>query len=69
MTLKINNGLISSFTGLKIPGTGLGFAGSFRQGALLNYLIRWGFWSLESDNDYYASLEDGTPIYSLTEKE
>ena len=40
-----------------------------RQGALLNYLVRWGFWSLESDNDYYASLEDGTPIYSLTEKE
>lgn len=38
-------------------------------GSKLNYLISWAFWSKEDDGDYYASLEDGSVYYSLTEKE
>lgn len=39
------------------------------QGAKLNLLISWAFWSKENDNDYYASIEDNSPFYSITEKE
>ena len=40
-----------------------------QQGTLLNYIISWGFWSKETGSDYYASLEDGSPYYSITEKQ
>lgn len=36
---------------------------------LWNFIISWGFWSKETTTDYYASLEDGDPYISLTEKE
>jgi len=42
---------------------------SVQQGSLLNYIVNWGFWSKEPDTDYYASLEDGSPYYSITEKQ
>lgn len=41
----------------------------FRPNSFLSYLVNWGFWSAESEADYYSSLEDNTPYYSLTEKE
>lgn len=36
-----------------------------RQG-LSKLVNKWVFWSLENDSDYYASLEDESPYYSLT---
>lgn len=43
--------------------------GSVQYGSLLNILLNlFAFWSKDDDNDYYASLEDGSPYYSLTEK-
>ena len=38
-------------------------------GTLLNFIINWGFWSRETETDYYASLEDGEAYISLTQKE
>lgn len=44
--------------------------GKVQQGAWLKQLLNlFAFWSKDNDNDYYASLEDGNPYYSLTEKE
>ena len=44
-----------------------------QQGAWLTWLTqfinKWGFWSRQSDNDYYTSLSDGSPFYSITEKQ
>lgn len=40
-----------------------------RLGTLLNFLWNWGFWSKETETDYYASLEDGEAYISLTQKE
>lgn len=40
------------------------------QGSKLNQILNlFAFWSKETDTDYYASLEDDSPYYSLTEKE
>lgn len=49
-------------------GIGIGI-GKARQGTLLNFIINWGFWSKETETDYYASLEDGENYISLTQKE
>lgn len=43
--------------------------GKARLGTLLNFLWNWGFWSKETETDYYASLEDGEAYISLTQKE
>lgn len=43
--------------------------GVVQQGSLLNFIINWGFWSKETETDYYASLEDGEAYISLTQKE
>lgn len=40
-----------------------------QQGTQLNSIINWGFWSKDAESDYYASLEDESPYFSLTEKE
>ena len=38
-------------------------------GSLLSFIWNWGFWSRETETDYYASLEDGEAYISLTQKE
>lgn len=43
--------------------------GSQKLSSGIGQLLLWGFWSLEDDNNYYASLEDGEEYYSLTETE
>ena len=48
-------------------GNGIGIG--VRQGTLLNFIINWGFWSKETETDYYASLEDGEAYISLTQKD
>lgn len=48
-------------------GYKLGYRAS--QGSLLNFIINWGFWSKETETDYYASLEDGETYISLTQQE
>jgi len=53
-----------------MPGFGYGFKiGVTHMWANFNHLINWGFWSLDNNDDYYVSIEEGTPYYSLTEKE
>lgn len=52
-----------------MPGIGIGLSKMVRQGTLLNFLWNWGFWSKETETDYYASLEDGEAYISLTQKE
>lgn len=43
---------------------------SVQLGSNLNLLLAlFGFFSKEDSNDYYVSLEDDQPYYSLTEKE
>jgi uncharacterized membrane protein len=52
-----------------INNLGLG-VGGIQLGALLNQLLqKFAFWSKDTDTDYYASLEDDSPYYSVTEKE
>jgi len=47
----------------------LALSSSVQYGAVLNYLKQnFAFWSKGNTDDYYASLGDGSPIYSLTEK-
>ena len=45
------------------------FSSLVQQGTLLNFIINWGFWSKETETDYYASLEDGEAYISLTQKD
>jgi len=43
--------------------------GFVQQWTMLNLIINWGFWSKDTESDYFTSLEDELPYYSLTEKE
>ena len=47
---------------------GIGAFQQFQQRALSKLILLFGFWSKDPETDYYASLEDGEPYYSLTEK-
>jgi len=48
----------------------LAVQGRVQQGSNLSQLLNlFAFWSKDNDNNYYASLEDDSPYYSLTEKD
>ena len=44
--------------------------GLFKQGSLLNQILNaFAFWSKDNDSNYYVSLENDDPYYSLNEKQ
>lgn len=51
-------------------GRTFGVGGLVQLGSTLSQLLNlFAFWSKDNDSNYYASLEDDSPYYSLTEKD
>nr|WP_319265339.1 hypothetical protein [uncultured Draconibacterium sp.] len=65
MGLLTNNSLKSTLSGFKKPGSGFGFAGGFRQGALLNLMdvIAFNYDGIET---YVAFDYNGIETYVAT---